>query len=260
MPVTRDPSDRVANILLLTATITPPVGVPFLARTDPALRLQDYEQALAFYLTLVGRCVDEVVVAENSNSDVSRLRALAERPGQAGRVEFLVFDGLDHPAAYGRGYGEFKLIDHVMAHSRAVRAHGGRATVWKVTGRYVVKNLGRIIERRPAAFDLYCNVRNWPRRWADMYLLAWSAEGYRALIQGYCEQLREENSRVSPEVRFRDLVEAAPAGVKVIPRFTVTPLIEGVRGQDNRAYSQGRNLLKFYLRSALRAAAPWLWV
>jgi hypothetical protein len=209
---------------------------------------------------LVGRCVDKVIVAENSNSDVSSLRVLAEKSGLADRVEFFAFDGSDHPVEYGRGYGEFKLIDYVMAHSRTVKALSGPATVWKVTGRYVVRNLCRIIERQPHAFDLYCNVRNWPLRWADMYLLAWSVEGYRALIQGNCEQLREDNNRASPEVRFRDLVEAAPVGVKVIPRFTVTPLLEGVRGLDNRAFSRRSNLLKFYLRSALRKIAPWLWV
>jgi hypothetical protein len=256
----RDPSDRTANVLLLTATITPPAGVPSLARIDPDQRLQDYEQALAFYLPLVGRCIDEIIVAENSSSDISSLRALAECSGLTDQVEFLVFDGLDHPVEYGRGYGEFRLIDHVMAHSRVVQTRGSPVTIWKVTGRYIVRNLCRIIERRPRAFDLYCNVRNWPRRWADMYLLAWSAAGYKALIRGSCEQLKETENRGSPEVRFRDLVESAAVGLKVIPRFTITPLIEGVRGLDNRAYSRGRNLLKFYLRSAMRRTAPWLWV
>lgn len=248
------------NILLLTATITPPPGVPSLARTDPSARRQDYENALAFYLTLAGGCVEKIIFAENSNSDVSTLRSLAEKSGLAGRVEFLVFPGLDHPATYGRGYGEFKLIDHVMAHSATVGARRGAATIWKVTGRYVVRNLRRIIERRPPRFDVYCNFRNWPRRWADMYLMAWSPVGYSTLIRGMYEQLREDCNRASPEVRFWDIVGAAPASVNVVPRFTVTPLIDGVRGLDNHHYSRGANLVKFCMRSTLRAAVPWLWI
>jgi hypothetical protein len=248
------------NILLLTATITPPGGVPLLARTDPALRRQDYETALAFYLTLLGGGVDHIVFAENSNSDVSTLRALADRSGQGGRVEFLVFDGLDHPPAYGRGYGEFKLVDHAVSRSRTVEAHRETAVVWKATGRYVVRNLGRIVRRGPPAFDLYCNCRNRPLRWVDLYLLAWSPRGYRDLIRGACEGLREDVNPASPEVRFRERIDAAPAGVTVVPRFNVTPRVGGVRGRDNQNYARGNNLLKFCTRAALRGLAPWLWV
>jgi hypothetical protein len=248
------------NVLLLTATITPPGGVPLLRRTDPVQRRADYEQALQFYLSLVGGPVDTVVFAENSNADISSLRTLVRRAGLADRVEFLVFDGLDHPPAYGRGYGEFKLIDHVHGNAKALQECGKDTLVWKVTGRYVVRNIERIISRRPRAFDVYCNFRDWPGRWADMYLLAWSPRGYRKLLAGISEHLREDVNRSSPEVRFRDVVEAAPAGVKVVPRFRATPRIDGVRGADNRGYSQGRNIAKFYLRSACQIVAPWLWV
>ncbi len=40
------------QVLLITATISPPEGVPNLARTDPAQRLSDYEWALPAYLEL----------------------------------------------------------------------------------------------------------------------------------------------------------------------------------------------------------------
>ena len=42
------PGPRV-NILLMTATITP-TDSPSLVRTDPAVRLEDYRQALDFYI------------------------------------------------------------------------------------------------------------------------------------------------------------------------------------------------------------------
>jgi hypothetical protein len=224
------------------------------------LRRADYEQALHFYLRLAGGPVDAIVFAENSNADVSSLQALAQRAGLADRVEFVVFDGLNHPPAYGRGYGEFKLIDHVQRNSETLQRLGEDTLVWKVTGRYVVRNFERIISRRPRAVDVYCNFRDWPGRWADMYLLAWSPRGYRQLLAGIGEHLREDVNRSSPEVRFRDVVEAAPPWLKVVQRFRVTPLIDGVRGADNRSYSRGKNLVKFYLRSACQTVAPWLWV
>jgi len=253
------PSSR-RNVLLLTATITPPSGVPLLARTDPALRRGDYEKALASYLPLLGNALDGIVFGENSGSDLSSLRLLAEGSRHPELVEFVSFEGLDHPPAFGRGYGEFKLIDHVVSHSRLLRQQGTATIVWKVTGRYVIRNLRHLIDRQPSSFALYCNLRNWPRRWADMYLLAWSEEGYRAVIGGMYHQLNEERLGCSPEVRFRDLVEAAAPAVAVVPRFNVTPWVEGVRGMDNGAYSTGKNALKYYARSGLCRLGFQLWI
>src|SRR4051794_13494247 len=96
------------NVLLLTATVRPPAGMPALARTDSDARLNDYCRGLEHYIRLLGRCLDAIVFAENSASDLSRLRDLARAAKVEDRVEFVSFDGLDHPPAYGRGYGEFK--------------------------------------------------------------------------------------------------------------------------------------------------------
>jgi hypothetical protein len=248
------------NILLLTATITPPRGVPLLARTDPALRLRDYEEALGFYLALIGNGLDAIVFGENSNSDLGSLRRLVEQTGHEERVEFVSFYGLDHPASYGRGYGEFKLIDHVIRHSRILVEEQATGTVWKATGRYIIRNLRLLLARQPGPFALYCNLRNWPQRWADLYLLAWTDEGYRAVISGLYHELNEELLRGSPEVRFRDLVESVATTLPIVPRFNVTPRVEGVRGRDNHTYSLGSHLPKYYLRSSLCRLASWLWI
>jgi hypothetical protein len=231
-----------------------------LARIDPTIRLLDYEAALAFYLRLLGSGLDSIVFAENSNSNIASLRELADRSGCRDRVEFIVFDGLDHPPACGRGYGEFKLVDHAMRHSRFVARAGGAATVWKVTGRYLVRNLAQIIRLRPASFDLYCNCRNRPHRWVDMYLQAWSDAGHKEVIRGRYPELSEDGMGASAEVRFREWIDAAPQTVTVARRFTVTPLVEGARGLDNQGYSRGKQLLKYYMRSTLCSVAPWLWV
>ena len=97
------------NVLLLTATITPPAGVPLLARTDPKARLQDYEKGLQFYLQFINKGIDAIVFAENSNSDVSTLKNIVTQSGLQDAVEFLVFGGLDYPPSYGRAYGNLNL-------------------------------------------------------------------------------------------------------------------------------------------------------
>src|SRR6185436_3153008 len=79
------------HYLVMTATITPPPDAPGLTRTDPQLRHDDYQIALTHYCALLGDCLDGIVFAENSGSDLTDLRRLAAE-STAGPVEFLALD------------------------------------------------------------------------------------------------------------------------------------------------------------------------
>ena len=242
----------------MTATITPPFGVPLLARFDPALRLQDYEQSLKFYLPLLNTHFHSIIFAENSNSDVSSLQKIVDQAGMGDLVEFIVFNGLDHPPAYGRAYGEFKLIDHVMQSSEVTKKYDEASVFWKVTGRYIVRNLDQILNHRPSNFDIFCNLRKIPKHWADMFLIAWTLKGYESFLHRIHHKLiADENCLVQPEEVFIDLLDAASKKeIKLAPRFIVTPLVDGVRGSDNQNYSENRNLWKFYTRNLACCLLP----
>ncbi|MFF2346144.1 hypothetical protein [Pseudarthrobacter sp. NPDC058119] len=247
----------------MTATITPPAGVPNLARTDPAQRLQDYLAALDFYLSLLDHGVDAIVVGENSGSDLSALRELAVRRGHGLRVEFISFQGLDHSPNRGRGYGEFKLVDHLMAVSTTVESHRSTAIVWKVTGRYIVRNLGKILAQQNSdQVDLYCNLRDRPSPWADMYLLAWSSRGHDEFLHGIYKDFDEETLGSAPEVKFRELVDRArvDSSLRIVPRFRVVPYVVGLRGGDGRPYTRGRGTVKYWARVAASKVARNLWI
>ena len=257
---------KQSNILLMTATITPRAGVPNLARTDPKVRLQDYENALKFYLPLLDQGVDSIVFAENSNSDISSLRNITAEYGVTDRVEFVVFDGLDYPPTYDRGYGEFKLVDYTMHHSEFInygQDEQQEIIVWKVTGRYMVGNLARIITRKPSSFDLYCNFRNFPKHWTDMYLLAWTLRGYQACLNNVYHKLKtnvpEVPQGVAAEELLRNWLTQTPENIKLVRRFNVTPEIYGTRGADNKGYSTD-NFWKFYVRNTIRLLFPWVWI
>ena len=254
-------SVRHPNILIMTATITPPSGVPLLARTDSHLRLKDYEESLKFYLPLVNRGLSSIVFVENSNSDSSSLQNIVTQAGLNDQVEFLFFNGLDYPPIYGRAYGEFKLIDYAMAHSRTIKNQDKNAIFWKVTGRYIVKNICQVIDRKPSSFDIYCNLRKIPKRWGDMFLLGWTLKGYQACLHNIHHKLiADEAGLIQPEEVFIDLLEHSAKDIKLVGRFNLTPLVDGVRGSDNQNYSQGRSLWKFYLRNIGCKLFPWLWI
>ena len=88
---------RPALPLLLTATVTPPAGMPFLTRSDPQVRLGDYADALRTYLQLPDGVVDRIVVADNSNSDLSALEQVVAASSSAKDVELLPFPGREYP-------------------------------------------------------------------------------------------------------------------------------------------------------------------
>ena len=169
------------KLLIISATISPPRNVPHLTRTDPEQRRKDYIQAFEFYLNTIGVCFDRLIFAENSQSSLREFEQIAGRRGRRGQVELVSINGIDHPSEYGKAYGEFKLIDYVH---REVCVPETDVVYWKVTGRYVIHNIGRLTSRTDPAIDLLCHSRNYRRRWTEMYLFGYSRQGFEKAIQG----------------------------------------------------------------------------
>jgi hypothetical protein len=247
------PSRR--NLMLMTATITPE-GSPALVRVDPAQRLDDYMDALRFYLGEIGRSIDGIVFVENSNSDVGALRRLCEDRGLAAEVEFIANYGRESYPGRDRSFGEFKLLDHAMASSRSIAALGPRDVVWKVTGRYKVLNLATMVRTAPKAFDVYCDLRNYPQRWADLRFMAWTRQGYAKVFENVADRLGADPR----EAIMREYIDDQRRVARVVPRYRHEPVVDGVRGWDNANYAKGRGRLKNVARSISRAVAPWLWI
>jgi hypothetical protein len=238
------------NMLLMTATIAPE-NSPELARTDPAQRLHDYEQALDFYLTLLGDSVHGIIFVENSDSDISSLRALVLRRNAADQVEFLANYGRHCFPGRDRSYGEFKLLDHAMVNSRLIAAEAD-VIVWKVTGRYQVRNLLKVIRTAPKHFDIYCDLRSHPIPWMDLRLMAWTRAGYATVFEGVADRLG-----VDPrEPVMRRYLPQRAGDARIVPSFHIEPLIEGHRGWDNRPYSRGIGRLKYCARVIARMIMP----
>jgi len=247
------------DAVLLTATVMAPHDARNLARRETALRLHDYQQAFDFYLAQLQRgSFDALVLCENSGFDMAPFAAKARQAGLQGRVELISHFGLDHPSRYGRGYGEFKLVDHAMQHSTLIASLGPHLRVWKVTGRYKVLNLARLIATQPPQADLYCHCRNIRLRWLDMYLMRWNRRAYDQLIRGVYRKLQQDDTPTSAEQRFRALIDRHHGGLHIARRFAHVPRIDGKRGSDNRDY--GTMWPKHLARVMAQRLAPWLWI
>ena len=90
------------NILLLTATVQPPVGALHLVRTDLKLRKQDYLGALHFYLDELQKgTFDKIVLIDNSNTPLGFLAELVTSRNLSAFVELISYDGIDYPPEVG---------------------------------------------------------------------------------------------------------------------------------------------------------------
>ena len=167
------------NIILLTATISPPSKAKNLAVVDKNLRMQQYLSAFEFYLQqLQKKCFSHIDFVDNSGSDCSSLSKLVLESNLSNQVEIISYSGLDYPFVYGRGFGEFKLVEYAMLNSRIILSADEDAAIWKITGRYIVTNLASIIKANPTKADFYCHCRNYPMPWIDLYILKWKKSAY----------------------------------------------------------------------------------
>ncbi len=250
-------------IILLTATIAPPAGVPALTRTDPRVRTNDYLSALRFYLALPDHAVDRIVFAENSASDLGEFHDLVDRLGGRKAVNLISFDGLQYPAEYGRSYGETILVQSAVERSPLLSGLPAGESFWKLTGRLQVRNLANLVASAPADCDLYADFRRYPRRRLDTRLFACTTTAFQDLFLPRLELMRhdrlEEGGFTSPEERLFDEILAERRRVRIVPRFRVEPVIEGFSGFDTD-YGRATRRAWCAARGAVRRLAPSVWI
>jgi hypothetical protein len=250
---------RPPSALLLTATITPDERVPLLKARDPQQRLQEYLAALDFYLGLPTAAIGPIVFAENSQSDLSAVSALAERRGAAGRFEALHVPG--GPPELGRGVGEARLVRDAIELSPTLQAVTATQQIWKVTGRYTVRNLAKLARTAPDC-DLYINLRRRPTSWCDTWAYAFTREGYARCLAGATEAIAATagTGEKGERTMARLVEELLRSGADVRPRLRYEARIQGIRGIDLVPYDDPKQRLKYLARIVAKRVAPSLWI
>lgn len=231
------------NILLLTSTIKPNANQPNLVMTNPQERLVEYRNAMVFYTEAIKEgVIDGIVFVDNSGFDLKNLST--EFPSK--NIEWISFYGLDYPSSYHRGYGEFKLIDYAFANSIVLKGLNESDRIWKVTGRYIIKNLKKVILYAPRKFELYCDIQD---NWLDMALIAWSIKGYEHTVRGVCENFK---TGMAPELIMSQLIMGqVKLGKGIVSRYNWMPLVIGRRGADGSQFQGKYTYIKYLLISCV---------
>jgi len=250
------------RVLLLTGTITPAAGMLNNQRNAAEVRLQDYLDALTFYVDAGKGVFDHILFYENSGSNLSRIEALR----LAAEANDMTLDAVTYVSDInprrGKGVGELDLIDRALDHLRAT--HGEDCQVWKITGRLIVKNIAKMVRTAPASFDLYCDMRSVPligerlggNDWVDTRLIAFSPRWQERCLKG----LHERSGIVMEKHLFNAVKEAEAEDLDIKPRFRAQPRFKGICGGSLKDYESFEYRAKDGLRASMRVIAPGLWI
>jgi hypothetical protein len=207
--------------------------------------------------------VDRILFVDNTHGDLSPLVRLAQEIPHAKDVEFIGFEGNDHPVQRGKAYGEFKLMDFGLANTALF---GPEDIVWKTTGRLKFLNLPEMSRRSETLrFDVLCDLHNVPwvgtgnwqtRHNMDLRVFAFRKKAYDTVFRN---QWRAHESGFDAGFMYH-LVLQKHAGVRVVPRFPVQAQLQGISGRHQRDYRSHSQSLKDAVRGATRRIAPWLWL
>lgn len=246
------------NIALITSTIAPSSGVMALQRTNVTERLGDYEVAFDHYCAALKDGVfDQMVYVDNSGHDISSLEAVARTHGVSHLVEFISYVS-STPPGNNRLFLELNLIDHFVDASKFLASHP-KAKVWKITGRYLIRNIADIVSacaRAPG--DLHINFRNHPYKVVDFYLVGFTLKAYKQLFR---QQIHKFEGAVDGEIILRQLLDSTPAtALAMSRRLPVTPRILGVRGFDGARYGGAKDNVKYLVRAFASRFLPALWI
>lgn len=242
----------------MTATISPPPGCQDLLRNDPRLRLNDYCEALKYYLNISERFIDRIIFVDNSDSSLDALIEIEHRANHRKMVEFLTFEkGNDFPVEYGKGYGEMTMLNWVIDNSNIIRKDD---IIWKATGRLILSNIDRLIETAPSDYDVYCDLHNSFQLlglhfFFDPRFYSFTINGYRRYLMKNPDDLKYQNI----EHIFFDALKK-DSGKNVVPRFEHQPIILGHCAADNGNYFTPLRRLKRHAQELMRFLMPDLWL
>ncbi len=252
-------------LLVMTACIDPSKGEYRLTRADPAVRLEDYRNALRFWLRFPDERISNILFVENSNYPLDSLKATAELENPHRKnVEFISLDCNWYPPGGHYGYAELRMLDLGLGRSRLRNA---TTHMIKVSGRFTFPGLTRLLDRVPAEFDAVADARAWrtlrrrhehPQVTTQIILFA--HEFYKLHLQDCYRQLESGELSHMEAIYYRKLAELSEINKKIIMRFPCNVSPVGFPAHRDRPYTHHSQMLANGFRAVARRILPNWWI
>lgn len=222
-------------VLLLTAAIDTR-KVPFVARNDPKVRLEDYKEALKLWLG--NPHTPPVVFAENSGYDLTEIRHICKTQNPHNiTVELISFADNDYDMTLGKGYGELRIISRVLRDSQII---GPQTRLIKVTGRLYVPNIRSLIQGilKYPDVEVFCDFRC-NLTWADSRAFCASRKFFEDFMIPMQQDINDTTDMTYEHVLGRAAHRCMAEGLHWAT-MPCSPNYLGVSGTSNKTYPCSR--------------------
>lgn len=173
------------TIIFLTGCINPE-GMMFTALQDPAVRREQYINAIRFYLNKT--CLPLLFV-ENSGTNVSDV---FQHEISNGRLEVITFRGNQFDRKLGKGFGEMLILEKALEDSKFLKSAD---FVFKITGRYQLLNITSFIDqyRNQDKLDLLVDLRQ-QLQYADSRFWGSTVRFLKEVLLGYKHKVNDSEN------------------------------------------------------------------
>ncbi len=256
--------------LVMSASVNPN-GMNGISDESMQNREQQYIDTLKFYSRQ--KCIHKILFVDNSNWDLSKIKRAV---GYEEKISYLSFDGNSFPRAWGKGYGEFLLMDKAIDY---LSCNSGNSIIIKVTGRFPILNISSLVNEFSKRKNLQLAVDvvdNWIYRalklkWSSQscrtIIYALTIDFYKKYLYGRYKEIHGSDGgfwdaesfmlSVSKDVRLL-------SGIYL--RFKTEPWLSGFAGGKNHAWITANNydgvlaITKRVIKQFCRWVLPFLWL
>lgn len=241
-------SEEISLVLTCTIDVR---EISHMQRSDTAIRLLDYQQALEKWMN--NPWVKNIILVENSGYPLDSLIKIARKNPRNKKVEFLSFDGQDFPRHLGKGYGEILALQYVQKNSQQLQI---TKRFLKINGRYYVPNIVSVLSCMNRETGVLCNL-NRSMTFSDSRVFG----GDLDFLKRVCHQGSNINDSLGNwfEHELSRAALHAIADGKNWRFITRLPIIEGLSGSLNAPYSEPAYMryLKNILQSVKQLLLRW---
>ncbi len=211
----------------MTASVNPN-GMGGISKESTINREAQYIQTLSFYSNITR--IKRILFVENSNHDLSVIKSSVPHPE---KIAYLSLDGNSYPRDWGKGYGEFLLMDRAYDFLSSEIGHG---IIIKVTGRFPILNIETMIDEFSCRKDLCLALDIKDHPFYDWLHLGWSGHGARTILYAVTCQFYRDNIYG----RYKEIPSAYWGAEDLM--FDVVKKVQGQRGVYDRFKHEPRLL------------------
>lgn len=215
-------------VILLTACINPG-GMSSTRLQDTKIRLEQYKQALSFYLSKTSY---KILFVENTLYDFSHDFIAYIN---SGRLEYLTFAGNNYNASLGKGFGEAQILLYAINNSRFLKE---TSVIIKITGRIIVENVIQLYSmvNIPAKENVMiaCNIRPSKKLGTSTFFVC-KKEFLTNYFFPHLNQINDANHIWFEHILYKAIIQCKKNKDKclIFPR----PIkIKGIAGTTSRSY------------------------